>query len=55
MFEGLGMENVVIFYDLLEYFMAIWHTVWQLGIVCGRLVYFFPVWTKNNLATMERT
>jgi hypothetical protein len=34
------MENVVIFYDHLEYFMAIWHNVWQFGIVCGRLVYF---------------
>jgi hypothetical protein len=49
------MENVVIFYDNLEYFMAIWHNVWQFGIVCDYLVYFFPfwyVWTKANLATM---
>jgi hypothetical protein len=38
--EGLGMESVVIFYDHLEYFMAIWHNVWQFGIVCGHLVYF---------------
>jgi hypothetical protein len=34
------MENVVIFYDHLEYFMAIWHNVWQFGKVCGHLVYF---------------
>jgi ABC-type spermidine/putrescine transport system permease subunit II len=49
------MENVVIFYDNLEYFMAIWHNAWQFGIVCGHLVYVFPfwyVWTKKNLATV---
>jgi hypothetical protein len=42
--EGLGMENVGIFYDHLEYFTA-----------CGHWVYFFPiwlVWTKKNLATL---
>jgi hypothetical protein len=33
------MENVVIFYDHLEYFMSIWHNVWQFGIDCGHLVY----------------
>jgi hypothetical protein len=33
------MENVVIFYDHLAYFMDIWHNAWQFGIVCGRLVY----------------
>jgi hypothetical protein len=33
--EGLGMENVVIFYDDLEYFMAILQNLWQFGIVCG--------------------
>jgi ABC-type spermidine/putrescine transport system permease subunit II len=44
-----------IFYDYLEYFMAIWHKVWQFGIVRGHLVYFLPfwyVWTKKNLATV---
>jgi hypothetical protein len=25
---GLGMENVVIFYDKWEYFMAIWYNLW---------------------------
>jgi hypothetical protein len=34
------MENVVMFYDNLGYFMVIWHNVWQFGIVCGILVYF---------------
>jgi hypothetical protein len=34
------MENVVIFYDHLEYFMAIWLNEKQFGIVCGRLEYF---------------
>jgi hypothetical protein len=38
--EGLRMENVVIFYDHLEYFTAIWYNVWPFGIVCGNLVYF---------------
>jgi hypothetical protein len=49
------MENVIIFYDHLEYFMAFWHNVCQFGKVCGHLVYFFPfwyVWTKKNLATV---
>jgi hypothetical protein len=34
------MENVGIFYDLLEYFMAIWYNLWPFGIVCGHLAYF---------------
>jgi hypothetical protein len=34
------MENVAIFYNHLEYFMAISHNVWQFGIVCGHWVYF---------------
>jgi hypothetical protein len=38
--EGLGMENVVIYSCLSEYFMVTWHNVWQFGIVCGHLVYF---------------
>jgi hypothetical protein len=42
--EGLGMENVVIFFAHLEYFMAILYTLWQFGIVCGHLVYFSPFW-----------
>jgi hypothetical protein len=49
------MVNVGTFYYHLEYFMAIWNNVWQFGIVCGHLLYFFPiwyVWTKKNLATL---
>jgi hypothetical protein len=34
------MEFVVKFYDHLEYFMAIWHNVWQFGIDRGHFVYF---------------
>jgi cyanate permease len=36
--EGLGKENVGIFYDLLEYFTAIWCILWPLGTVCCHLV-----------------
>jgi hypothetical protein len=39
--EGLGMENVVIFYDQLEHFTAIWYNLWPFGIVCCHLVIFF--------------
>jgi hypothetical protein len=55
--EGLGMENVGIYYAHLEYFTAIWYNVWPLVINCGHLVYFFQlwyVWTKKNLATLVR-
>jgi hypothetical protein len=34
------MENVVIFYDHLLYFTAIWYNLLPFGIVCGHLVYF---------------
>jgi hypothetical protein len=34
------MVNVGIFYDHLEYFMAIWYNLWPFGIVCGHLLYF---------------
>jgi hypothetical protein len=50
------MQNVVIFYDYLEYFTAIWHNLWPVGIVCGHLVYvfvtFWYVWIKKTLATL---
>jgi hypothetical protein len=36
--DGLGMENVVIFYDHSEYFTAIWYNLWLFGIVCSYLV-----------------
>jgi hypothetical protein len=55
--ENLGMENVGIFYDHLEYFTALWYNLWPFGI--GSLwsfSIFFPfwyVWTKKNLATLN--
>jgi hypothetical protein len=41
--EGLGIKNVVIFLDHLEYFTATWYNLWPFGIVCGRFGTFFPV------------
>jgi hypothetical protein len=35
------VENVVIFYDHLEYFTTIWYNLQPFDIVCGHLVYFF--------------
>jgi hypothetical protein len=52
------MENVGIFYGHLEYFTAIWCTLWSLVISCDNLVYFTPFWyiycVKKNLATLSR-
>jgi hypothetical protein len=45
------MANVGIFYDHLEYFMAVWYSMWSFLI-------FFPiwyVWIKKNLATLFQT
>jgi hypothetical protein len=42
--EGLGMENVGIFYGYLISFVDIWCIVWPFGIFCGHLVYFVAVW-----------
>jgi hypothetical protein len=39
----------------LEYFMAIWDTLWPFGTFCNNLVHFFPVLVsciKINLATL---
>jgi hypothetical protein len=38
--EGLGMENVGIFYDHLEYIMAFWYNLWRFGAVSSHLVFF---------------
>jgi hypothetical protein len=46
------MENVVIFYDDLEYFLAIWYNFWPFGIIFGIFFTFWYVWTKKNLATL---
>jgi hypothetical protein len=43
--EGLGIENVGIFYGHLQYFTAIWNILWPLGnVMNGNLVYFSPFW-----------
>jgi hypothetical protein len=34
------MENVGIFYDHLEYIMAIWYNLLHFSMLCGYLVYF---------------
>jgi hypothetical protein len=44
-----------IFYDHLEYFMAVWYNLWPVGIVCGNLVCFsqFGMFgSRKNLATL---
>jgi hypothetical protein len=40
--NGLGTENVGIFYDRVEYFTAMWYILWPFGIVCAHW-YIFPV------------
>jgi hypothetical protein len=47
----LGTENVVVFYDHLEYFSTIWYNLWPFGIVCGHLVYFslFGMFGPRNI------
>jgi hypothetical protein len=50
--EGLVNENAYIFYDHLDYFMAIWYKLWPFGVVCGHLVYFLYFWSKKNQATL---
>jgi hypothetical protein len=40
--EGLGMENVFVFYEHLKYFMVIWYNLLQFGIVCGHFD-IFPI------------
>jgi hypothetical protein len=37
--EGRGMENVGIFYGLLEHFTAIWYMQWPFEIFDGLFVY----------------
>jgi hypothetical protein len=56
------MVNVGIFYDHLEYFMAICYNFWPFGIVCGHLLYFSqfgmfeprkiwqPCWIRQTLS-----
>jgi hypothetical protein len=52
--EGLGMENVGLFRDHLEYFTSVWYTLWLFGIVWVHLIIFSQFWyvcTNKNLAT----
>jgi hypothetical protein len=42
--EGLGMENIGIFYGHLVYFTAMWYSLRPFGIFCGHLVYFTAIW-----------
>jgi hypothetical protein len=37
------MENVLIFFNHLEYFTAIGNNLWPFGIVCGQLGIYFTV------------
>jgi hypothetical protein len=39
--ENLGMEDVVLFYDHLEYFMAILYNLWPFGLVVVNWHIFF--------------
>jgi hypothetical protein len=54
--EGLGMENVGIFYYHLEYYTAMWwYTLRQLGFILCSLDLAFPFWyfqTNKNQATL---
>jgi hypothetical protein len=48
------MENVVIFYDHLEYLTTIWNNLWPFGIVVVIwYIFIVMVWTKKNLATLR--
>jgi hypothetical protein len=38
------MENVLTFYNYLEYFTTIWQILCPSGILCGHLVYISPFW-----------
>jgi hypothetical protein len=51
---GLGIENVGLFYDHLEYFTVIWYNFWPFGTVCGHFVYFSNLvcLDQENLATL---
>jgi phosphotransferase system glucose/maltose/N-acetylglucosamine-specific IIC component len=53
--QGLGIENVVICYDHLEYFTAIWYNLWPFVyfVVIWYIFMLWYVWTKKNLATLR--
>jgi hypothetical protein len=45
------MVNVCIFYDHLEYFMAIWYNSSPFYIACGLLLYFLDQEKSGNPAS----
>jgi hypothetical protein len=47
--EGLGIENVVTFYDHLEYFTAIWHNLQPFGMFGPR-----KIWQPCSPAFLEK-
>jgi hypothetical protein len=49
------MENVVIFYDHLEYITAIWYNLWYSLWSFGIFFTFWYVGTKKNLATLTKS
>jgi hypothetical protein len=55
--EGLGGENVGIFYDPLKFLRAIWYILRTFGIVYSFGIVFplWCVWNKTNLATLPQT
>jgi hypothetical protein len=54
--EGLGMENVGIFYGHLVYFVVLWKSLWLFGIFCSHWVYFSALvfCAKKDLATLVK-
>jgi hypothetical protein len=42
--EGIGLENVYIFYGHMEYFTDIWDISWPFGTFCVHLVHFIRFW-----------
>jgi hypothetical protein len=53
--EGRVIENVVIYYDHLEYLTVIWYNLQPFGVVCGYLEYFIRYGMfrpRKNLATL---
>jgi hypothetical protein len=53
------MENAGVFYGHLVHFTVCCYILWTFGIVCEKLVDFFPLWyfvgTKKNLVTLNMT
>jgi hypothetical protein len=49
------MVNAGVFYDQLEYFMAIWYNLWPFGIIYGRFVQFVVIcYIFPNLVCLDQ-